>query len=1112
MKRTTGMYLFCKLATMVILALVPNLLQAQTTREQMGGVYYAYPAPSAIDIDEAPVGYEAFFILHYGRHGSRWLPSDSRYEWVLNHFADKKRLTREGIRVRKLLSKVWKNARGNGGQLTPLGAAQQRGLAQRMCNRFPSVFVTGSEVRARSSIAGRCRESMLHFTDELQRLCPHSTFDVSTDSANMRYIAYTSPELKALEQRTFPKMEGSPLRFIQSLFKDPTTVSEPERLLSEMHTIASDMQDVPLPIDLYGIFTDEEFADVYQCNNRRMVFCNGLHPLNEGLPALSATSLWEEMEQCAETAIAGKKRGASLRFGHDTNLYRLLTLMDADCIKSGHMDEILPMAANLQMVFYKNPQGKVLVKLLHNERDITIPIPTVEGKYFEWEKLSEHVHTRLHHFRHLRHLFTLNTMVGTAQANTLSAGLFGKGSEEHGQTLPAVLTPNGQNFWTPQTRATERKCVAPYYYADTLLQGLRCSHWLVGGCTQDYGSFTVTALGGRAHPLGDNKGTRFSHEKELSHPHYYAVDLPDEHLKMELTASRHGAILRITPREEQLVHVLLTPNSDEGQGSVHIDKASGEVRAENPVHRIYQGWGEPAGFSGHLLMTCDHPPLSAETLADTLAVLSFQGHPGQPIQLRLASSFTSPEGCTRNMEAEISGKTFEQVMDETAELWVRRLHTIDVESTDPTAVRQFYGALYRASFLPRLLSDTDGSYPRFNSGTLMKGSRDVYTDFSMWDTYRALHPLYNIIAPDMSGDMMQSLVNMYEEGGWLPIFPCWNSYTAAMIGDHCSVTLADAYLKGVRGFDATKAYEGMRRNAMESPASMEDYKNGMGRRALASYLKYGYIPLEDGVDEAFHTKEQTSRTLEYAFDDYATAVMARELGRQADHKLLMKRSENWRNVINPLTGYADGRHADGRFVGNLDVTHRKDYITEGATCHYTWYVPHNPRGLMEAMGGKTLFEARLDSMFTEGRYWHGNEPCHQVAYLFDVAGSPWKTQKWVRHILRTEYNDTPGGLSGNDDAGQMSAWYVFASMGMYPACPASTEYLLASPTFRRVNINLANGKTFTIDAPQADHENIYVRAATLNGKPLTHPTITHQDIISGATLYMEMTNHPITEQ
>jgi predicted alpha-1,2-mannosidase len=353
----------------------------------------------------------------------------------------------------------------------------------------------------------------------------------------------------------------------------------------------------------------------------------------------------------------------------------------------------------------------------------------------------------------------------------------------------------------------------------------------------------------------------------------------------------------------------------------------------------------------------------------------------------------------------------------------------------------------------------------------------------MWDTYRAVHPLYNIIAPKQSADMMQSLVTMYEQGGWLPIFPCWNSYTAAMIGDHCSVVLADAYIKGIRDFNAEKAYEGMRKNAFETPASFDDYKNGMGRRALQSYLKFGYIPLEDGVKEAFHQDEQTSRTLEYAFDDFAVAQMAKALGKNDDYNLLMARSENWRNVINPKTGYCDGRHApknikkksdNGRFEDNLDFIHRKPYITEGATCHYTWYVPQNVEGLVEKLGGPDVFEAKLDSMFAEGRYWHGNEPCHQIAYLYDFIGKKDKTIERVAHILDTEYNDTPGGLSGNDDAGQMSAWYVFSSMGFYPVCPATDRYMLSAPRFKKVTLNLEGGKEFEITPESLPKDRNYI--------------------------------------
>ena len=295
-----------------------------------------------------------------------------------------------------------------------------------------------------------------------------------------------------------------------------------------------------------------------------------------------------------------------------------------------------------------------------------------------------------------------------------------------------------------------------------------------------------------------------------------------------------------------------------------------------------------------------------------------------------------------------------------------------------------------------------------------------------------------------------------------------------MIGDHCAATLADAYVKGIRDFDYEKAYEGMRKNAFETPASIEDYKNGMGRRALTSYLKYGYIPLEDGVKEAYHQDEQTSRTLEYAFDDFAVAQLANALGKDQDYKELMRRSENWRNVINPKTGYCDGRYQTGKFENNTDFIHRKPYITEGATCHYTWYVPQNVEGLVGVLGGPEIFEAKLDSLFTEGRYWHGNEPCHQIAYLYDFIGKREKTIERVAHILNTEYNDTPGGLSGNDDAGQMSAWYVFSSMGFYPVCPATNRYMLAAPRFQKVTLNLQDGKQYTITPTSLPEDRNYI--------------------------------------
>ena len=979
-----------------------------------------------------------------------------------------------------------------------------------------------------------------------------------------------------------------------------------------------------------------------------MTICNGEYPTNERIPARSAISLWENVEAEADKALASDRPSATLRFGHDTSLYRLYSLMnmffarpDACCDtdakmasykkESDAMDVVVPMAANLQLVFYKKkqwdrayPESNVLVKILCNERNVgelnlnayiyNDDIEDMAGNYYTWASLKNYMHEYIHYLEHVRQLNAINTMVGTAQANTKTAGKFGKGSEEHGQTLPAVLVPNGQNFWTPQTQDTEKKCIAPYYYKDTELQGFRNSHWIVGGCTQDYGSFTIATLGGKLRLQPEERATRFSHEDEVSHPHYYAVHLRDEHLKTEMTALSHSAIFRITPDQDEEVHIVINPNSDEGEGYIEIDTLHHIIYGYNPVHRIYQGWGEPAGFSGHFVLdysgelNFDVPssdisnPRYGETPCgfDDFGVfskeektpqglsvkgsrsgawLTFKGKAGKPIEIRAASSFTSKKNACDNLVDETAGGfDFDDFILKAETIWCDRLHAIDVESKDVAKVNQFYGALYRASFLPHEMSDVYGSYPTFSKGKVeildspdssaLDDSADIadvldvdtacvdstttiptiYGDFSMWDIYRAELPLYNIITPTLSGDMMQSLVNMYKEGGWMPIFPCWNSYTAAMIGDHSGVALADAYVKGIRSFDAKTAYEGMRKNAFESPKTFEEYKNGMGRRALNSYLKYGYIPMEDSVKEAFHTNEQTSRTLEYAFDDFAVAQLAKALAescsveakdgpytRQSlmtDYAELMRRSENWRNVINPKTGWADGRHQNGKWEGNTDLVHRKSYITEGATCHYTWYVPQNIQGLFNVINKSvdksakclnrnvqgisqsdtmSAVVSRLDKMFDEGLYWHGNEPCHQVAYLYDAAGAPWKTQQRIHHILNTEYNDTPGGLSGNDDAGQMSAWYVFSAIGFYPVCPSTPYYYIGTPSFDKVTFNLENGKKFEIQAHGVGDKAFYIQKTLLNGKPMSGYQLSHDDILKGGNLEFWMGERPANE-
>lgn len=718
--------------------------------------------------------------------------------------------------------------------------------------------------------------------------------------------------------------------------------------------------------------------------------------------------------------------------------------------------------------------------------------------------------------------------IGTANSEARTAGLFGKGTEELGQTLPAVLEPNGMNFWTAQTRDTERKCVAPYYFADTLLMGFRNSHWIVGGCTQDYGSMTLTALSGTPRYTPVSRATRMDKSAEISRPDYYSIYLPDEGIRAEMTGRSRSGIFRFTYDKAGKGYLVVNPNSDEAMGHVAVDPETRTVTGCNPVHRIYQGKGLEAGFSGYFVVEWPEnlhvtgfgvfsgdaaypgrPEISGVPQAG--AYIEFDVNEGDTVTVKAASSFTSVAAAKANLNAEIPHGDFDLTRRELADIWNARLGQIDVRGGTPEELTKFYSALYRASFLPRTFNDVEGTYPSFAGGKAVMHTRPgttYYDDFSMWDTYRALHPLLVILHPAASGEMMQSLVDKYEQGGWLPVFPCWNSYTSAMIGDHCIAAIADAWVKGVRNFDIQKAYQGMRRNAFNTPASEAGYKDGMGRRALKSYLAYGYIPLEDSVPDAYHRREQVSRTLEYAFDDFALSRVARELGYTADADSLEARSGNWRNVFHSGTGYVRGRHADGSFDPVDAPFSFSKSITEGAPCHYTWYVPHDQPGLMDAMGGRGMYVEKLDSMFSHRRYWHGNEPCHQVAWLYDYAGEPWKTQKQVRHIMDTEYLATPGGLSGNDDAGQMSAWYVFGALGFYPVCPATPVYALGSPVFPYTEIHLENGRTFTVIARDASPENIYVISARLNGRPYDKNYITHNDIVSGSTLELEMGPNP----
>jgi predicted alpha-1,2-mannosidase len=714
----------------------------------------------------------------------------------------------------------------------------------------------------------------------------------------------------------------------------------------------------------------------------------------------------------------------------------------------------------------------------------------------------------------------VNPLIGTAPSTTRSALAHGQGTENSAQVIPEVTSPFGMTNWTPQTRNVETKCVAPYYYNDTLISGFRGTHWLSGSCTQDYGSFTLMPVSGTLRCLPEVRGSHYSHKNEVSSPFYYRVDLEDYGIEGELTATTRCGYCRFTYSMSDTAFIVFEPNSDYGEGFVRIDLQKNEIVGYNPVHRIYQGWGEPAGFRGYFVARFSQPFESCGTyegpaIRHGRTEISGQKRIGgfvrfllrgkKSIVVKIGTSFTSIDQARKNLLRETANIDFDAAKDRLQTQWSNTLAKVRISGGSEEARMQFYTALYHSLLLPRVYNDCDGSYPSFAGGdSICQVKRgNYYCDFSLWDTYRALHPLLNLLIPETNADMVRSLLLKARQGGWLPIFPCWNSYTSAMIGDHAIAVIADAFVKDViRLGDGD--YEYLKKNATRVPADRKDYLNGKGVRALDSYMQYGFVPLDDSVKESFHKGEQVSRTLEYAYDDFALSQIAGKLGKKDDRQRFLARSANYKNVFDPALKCVCGRFADGTFTREFTKTKRMPYITEGSPWQYTWYVPHDIEGLIAMMGGRSEFNDSLDAFFATGQYWHGNEPGHQIPFLYNYSGAPWKTQKIVGQILRDEYSNTPGGLSGNDDTGQMSAWYVFAAMGLYPVCPSKDEYAVTSPAFEKVVVQLAGGKQLVIQADGVNAGKKFIGSIEFNGKPVTDFKMKHSELVKGGTLRFRM--------
>ena len=549
-----------------------------------------------------------------------------------------------------------------------------------------------------------------------------------------------------------------------------------------------------------------------------------------------------------------------------------------------------------------------------------------------------------------------------------------------------------------------------------------------------------------------------------------------------------------------------------------------EVAGYNPVHRIYQGYGKPAGFNGYFVARFSRKfsgfgvyegdkiikgGLEICEKKEIGSYASFELKSDEELIVTIGTSFTSIEAARANLDAELKNHSFEELKEKLRAIWEEKLSLVKVEGSKEEDKTKFYTAIYHSFLHPRIFNDIDGSYPKFAGGdsVLKIYNGNYYCDFTMWDSYRALHPLFNLLVPEINKDMMRSLLLKGEQGGWLPIFSCWNSYTSAMIGDHCSASISDAVSKNVIEI-SEKEYRLLYKNATQFAKDYPEYLEGKSRRALKTYLQYGYIPLEDSVKEAFHKGEQVSRTLEYAFDDFTLALTALKMGKTEDYKMFAKRAMNYTNVYNKEAGCVLGRYKDGSWVKEYDKLKRIQFITEGTPWQYTWYVPHDLAGLIMLMGGDDSFSDSLDSFFAAGQYWHGNEPGHQTTFLYNYCGKPWKTQEKVREVINEEYGTGPGGLSGNDDGGQMSAWYLFASLGFYPVCPGVPQYVISGPVFDRIEIKTGNNKTLVITAPGASSGKKYIHGIKFNGKEYDKNYFDHSDLINGGKIEFLMGDKP----
>ena len=716
----------------------------------------------------------------------------------------------------------------------------------------------------------------------------------------------------------------------------------------------------------------------------------------------------------------------------------------------------------------------------------------------------------------------VSTLVGTESKIQLSTG----------NTYPAVAMPWGMNFWMPQTGKMGDGWA--YVYSADKIRGFKQTHqpspWI-----NDYGQFSILPITGKAEFDQDKRASWFSHKAEIATPYYYRVYLADYDIVAELAPTERACAMRFTYPENDKSFVVVDA----------FDKGSYvKILPEKQMivgYTTKNSGGVPDNFKNFFVVKFDKPFTYKAAVADGTvgegnteatcnhagAIIGFQTKRGEVVNVQVASSFISEEQALRNL-GELKDGCFDRIKAEGRKTWNNVLGKIEIDDQNIDHKRTFYSCLYRSVLFPRSFFEYDAQgkvvhYSPYN-GKVLPGY--MFTDTGFWDTFRCLFPLLNVMYPSMNTKMQEGLVNAYKESGFLPE---WASpgHRGCMVGNNSASIVADAYLKGLRGYDAEELWKAV----VHGANNVHPTVSSTGRLGHEYYNTLGYVPYDVKINE------NVARTLEYAYDDWCIYKFGKALGKsEKELKPFLARAYNYKNVFDPETKLMRGRNKDGKFQSPFSPLKWGDAFTEGNSWHYTWSVFHDPQGLINLMGGKQNFNQMLDSVFNVpplfddsyyggviheiremqimnmGNYAHGNQPIQHMIYLYGYSGQPWKTQYWIREVMDKLYNAHPDGYCGDEDNGQTSAWYVFSAMGFYPVCPGSNQYVLGVPYFDKLTLHLENGKSLTVTAKGNSDDTRYVNAMTLNGETYNHNYLTHDAVMNGGNIVFDMSTTPNTQR